>query len=71
VMDVSHFERQSMDDEVYSAYCITPFFPSCEGSGTSRLGLPVTLIDGFPDALCAVTALAGFEEDDEIAAIDR
>jgi len=29
------------------------------------------LIEGLPDASCAVTALAGFEEEDEIAAIDR
>jgi hypothetical protein len=50
---------------------MTPFFSSCDASGTSRLGLPVTLIDGFPDTLCAVTALAGFDEEDEIAAIDR
>lgn len=50
---------------------MAPFFSSCEGSSTSRLGLPVTLSDGFPEGLCAVTALAGFEDEEESAAIDR
>lgn len=52
---------------------MTPFLPSCEGNGTSLRTLPVTLNGGvpeLPDALCDVTALAGFEEEDEMAAID-
>ncbi len=70
-LNISQFEDSGRANRTYNAYCIAPFFSSCEGSGTSRLGLPVTLSDGFPEALCAVTALAGFEEEEEIAAIDR
>jgi hypothetical protein len=54
---------------------MTPFFPSWLGNGTSRLSLPVMLIGGgvpgFPGTLCGVTALAGFFDEDEIAATDR
>jgi hypothetical protein len=67
-------ESQTLDEETYNAYCITPFFPSWLGNGTSRLSLPVTLNGGepaFPERLWLVTALAGFEAEDEIAAIDR
>jgi hypothetical protein len=70
-MNISHFQSLTRANTTDNAYCITPFFSSCDGSTTSRLTLPVTLIDGFPDALCGVTALADFEEDEEIAAIDR
>jgi len=69
--NISHFEDPGRANRTYNAYCMAPFFSSCEGSGTSRLGLPVTLSDGFPEGLCAVTALAGFEDEEEIAAIDR
>lgn len=58
----------------YNAYCMTPFFPSWLGNGTSRLGLPVTLSGGppaFPRTSCAWTALADFADDEEIAATDR
>jgi len=50
---------------------MTPFLPSCEGNGTSRLSLPVALNGTLPGALCLVMELAGFEEEEEIAAIDR
>lgn len=70
-MDISHFQSGELGDRAHNAYCITPFFSSCDGNGTSRLGLPVMLIPGLPDALCAVTALAGLDEEEEIAAIDR
>ena len=58
------------EEGTYNAYCITPFLPSCDGSGTSRRGLPVMLIPGA-GASCVVRALAGFDEEEEIAAIDR
>lgn len=37
--------------EAYKAYCIAPSFFSWLGSGTSLLGLPVTL-SGGPSAFC-------------------
>jgi hypothetical protein len=58
----------------YNAYCITPFLPSWLGNRTSRLSLPVTL-NGLPpelpELLCCETAVAGFADVEEIAAIDR
>jgi hypothetical protein len=70
----------------YKAYCMAPFFPSWLGNGTSRRIFPVTLftgvcIVGFPGtpcgeypglpALLGTAGVAGFEDVDEMAAIDR
>lgn len=62
--------------ETYNAYCITPFFPSWLGNGTSRLTLPVMLIGGgvpgLPGTLCGVKpGFADFEAEEEIAATAR
>jgi hypothetical protein len=70
-IDIRYFNAWMIAGRTYNAYCITPFLPSCEGNGTSRLSLPVTLNGGLPGVLCIVTALAGFDEEEEIAAIDR
>lgn len=53
----------------YKAYCITPFFPSWLGKGTSLLGFPVTL-SGRPSSLDRIAGVAGFEAEEEMAAID-
>jgi hypothetical protein len=53
----------------YNAYCIAPFFGSWLGNSTSRFGFPVTP-RGKPDAFCEASALAVFDAEDEIAAID-
>lgn len=53
----------------YNAYCIAPFFGSWLGNSTSRFGFPVTP-RGNPDAFCEASALAVFDAEDEIAAID-
>lgn len=58
----------------YRAYCITPFFTSWLGNGTSRLTLPVTLTGGWCAGFASYVvgrALAGFEDDDEMAATVR
>ncbi len=59
----------------YNAYCITPFFTSWLGNGTSRLTLPVMLSGGgIPTpsgTFVGVTAVADLGEEDDIAAIDR
>jgi hypothetical protein len=70
-MDIRLRQDSAIAGRTYNAYCITPFLPSCEGNSTSRRSLPVMLIGGLPGALCVVTALAGFNEEEEIAAIDR
>lgn len=53
----------------YNAYCIAPFFGSWLGNSTSRFGFPVTPW-GKADAFWEVRALAVFDAEDEIAAID-
>ena len=64
---------REVGEETYNAYCMTPFFPSWLGNGTSRFSLPVTLVGGcVPCTLYSDgTADAGFGAEDEIAATDR
>ena len=53
------------------AYCIAPFFGSCEGSGTSTRSPPVTgSLEESLDVLVVVgaTAVADFVEEDEMKA---
>ena len=63
--------------ETYRAYCITPFFPSCEGNGTSLLFFPVTLyipgggVPGLLGTLCCSTWVADLVAVEEIAAFSR
>lgn len=57
-------------EKTYRAYCMAPFLTSWLGRGTSRLGLPVTL-KGLEKVLCTSSALAGFEDEEEMAATDR
>lgn len=54
----------------YRAYCITPFLPSWLASGTSRFTFPVTLTGALASYVDG-TALAGLEDDVEIAATLR
>jgi hypothetical protein len=50
---------------------MAPFFPSWLGNGTSRRSLPVTLSLGLLEVSYRETAWAVFEEDEEMAAMDR